>query len=75
MSGRIKDPGRVRWQLKSMILLKYHSETEFARALGISRQALTNIIVGRNPGYPYRDRICKLLGFNEQFLFGDVREK
>ncbi|MGB3341286.1 MAG: helix-turn-helix transcriptional regulator [bacterium] len=70
MSGRVKNPDRVRWPLKIAILTKYGTETEFARVLGISRQQLTHIIVGRNPGWHIRKKASELLGFSEAYLFG-----
>jgi|GEM_PF-2615250 len=70
MSGRIKNPDQVRWNLKFAILTKYGSETRFAQLIGISRQQLTHIIVGRNPGRHIRKRAAELLGKTVEFLFG-----
>jgi transcriptional regulator with XRE-family HTH domain len=70
MSAQIKKTDRVRWNLKFAILLKFGSETKFAEALGISRQQLTHIIVGRNPGYHIRKKASELLGYPESYLFG-----
>jgi len=70
MSGRIKNPDRVRWPFKIAILTKYGTETDFAKLLGISRQQLTHIIVGRTPGWHIRKKASELLGFSEAYLFG-----
>lgn len=70
MGGRIKNPDRVRWPFKIAILTKYGTETDFAKVLGMSRQQLTHIIVGRNPGWHIREKSSELLGLSEAYLFG-----
>jgi hypothetical protein len=75
MSGRVKHPERVRWAFKVAILTKYGSETAFAQALGVSRQQLTHIVVGRNPGWHIRKKASELLDLPEAYLFGGVSGK
>lgn len=69
MSGRIKNPERVRWRLKTEILMQHGSETTFAELMGISRAQLTHIIVGRNPGWHIRKKSAQLLNRSEEWLF------
>lgn len=75
MSGRIKNTKKVRWNLKFAILSKYGSETEFAKILEISRQQLSHIIVGRNPGWHIRGKASELLGKSKEYLFGGNNDK
>ena len=67
--GRIKNPERVRWRLKLAIIRQYGTEQAFAKVLGISLQQLSHIIMGRNKGWHVREKISKLLGKSEEWLF------
>lgn len=69
MRGKLKDPKKVRWNLKLVILQKYGTETRFAKIIGISKAQLSHIIVGRNPGWHIRAKAEKLLGYPEKWLF------
>ncbi|RKX71470.1 hypothetical protein DRP53_01450 [candidate division WOR-3 bacterium] len=74
MRGKLKDPSRVRWNLKLAILRKYGTETNFARILGISKAQLSHIIVGRAPGWNLRKKVAELLGYPQEWLFKQDEE-
>jgi len=69
MQGRLKHSEKIRWNLKFAIIRQCDTEVDFAKILGISRSQLTHIVVGRYPGWPYREKIAKLLGHSEDWLF------
>jgi hypothetical protein len=69
MKSSIRDRSLIRWNLKIAIMRSHGTATRFARLLGISRQQLSHIIVGREPGWPYRKKIAAILGHDEEWLF------
>ena len=69
MKGRLGHSEKIRWNLKFAIIRQYDTEIDFAKILGISRSHLTHIVVGRYPGWSYREKIAKLLGHPVDWLF------
>jgi len=70
MKGKLKVTTTIRWNLKFAILRKFGTEVALAKLLGIGKAQLSHIITGRLPGWPYRQKIAKLLDCDEEFLFG-----
>jgi len=69
MRGKLKNPTKVRWNLKMAILKKYGTEKRFAQILGVSKAHLSHIIVGRSPGWNLRKKMVQLLDESESWLF------
>lgn len=55
----------MRHKLKGAIVAAYGTETAFASKMGISRQAVSNVIVGRStPSYKRMLEWCEMLGID-----------
>lgn len=74
MSTRIKHPEKVRWNLKKAMLEKRMLAIDLAKKIGASAAYLSHVIMGRYPGYPYREKIAKILGYPEEWLFRQGEE-
>lgn len=74
---RIAHPERVRWNLKKALFEKRMMVSELAELVGSTRNYLSHVIMGRYPGWPYRKKICEVLGYPEDWLFkqGDDCDK
>lgn len=66
---RIAHPEKVRWNLKRALFEKRMMVTELAEKVGSTRNYLSHVVMGRYPGYPYRKKISKVLGYPVDWLF------
>lgn len=69
MPRRITHPERVRWNLKRALLERRMIAMDLAQKVGTSRNYMSHIIMGRYPGWPYRKKVAKVLGYPEDWLF------
>lgn len=53
--------------VKKGVIDKNMSLADLASMLGISRQQLTNILVGDSPGYKYRNKMVDILELPEKW--------
>ena len=66
---KIVHPEKVRWNLKRALLERRMMVTELAAKVGTTRNYLSHVIMGRYPGWRYREKISKVLGYSEEWLF------
>ena len=71
---RIAHPERVRWNLKKALIERHMMAMDLAAQVGVSRNYLTHIIMGRYPGWPYRKKIAEILGYPDEYLFKQGNE-